>query len=54
MINDFKIYSVSDRYIKFLKDIIPNVYSNKEGSRTHTRKYVGVVFKIEKFYLESR
>lgn len=50
MINDFKIYSVSDRYIKFLKDIIPNVYSNKEGSRTHTRKYVGVVFKIEKFY----
>lgn len=50
MINDFKIYSVSDRYIKFLKDMIPNVYSNKEGSRTHTRKYVGVVFKIEKFY----
>ena len=50
MINEFKIYSVSDRYIQFLKEKYPNVYSNKEGHRTHTRKYVGVVLRIEKFY----
>ena len=49
MINEFKIYSVSDRYISFLKARCPNVYSNKELQRVHTRKYVGIVLKIEDF-----
>lgn len=49
MIHDFKIYSVSDRYINFLKERCPNVYSNKESHRVHTRKYVGIVLKIEDF-----
>lgn len=46
---EFKIYSVSDRYISYLREKFPNVYSNKIDNRTHTRKYVGVVIKIEEF-----
>ncbi len=43
---EFKIYSISDRYIDYLRREIPNVYSNKVGKRVHTRKYVGIVLKI--------
>ena len=46
---EFKIYSVSDKYISFLRENFPNVYSNKIDNRTHTRKYVGVVVTIEDF-----
>ena len=42
----FKLYSVSDEYIEWLRKEFPNVYSNKIDSRTHTRKYLGVVLKI--------
>ena len=42
----FKLYSVSDEYIEWLRKKFPNVYSNKIESRTHTRKYLGVVLKI--------
>lgn len=40
-----KIYSVSDRYIKFLRSDIKlkNVFDNKESNRTHSRKYLGIV-----------
>lgn len=40
-----KIYSVSDRYIEFLRkdNKLKNVFDNKEGHRTHSRKYLGVV-----------
>lgn len=50
MMDSFKMYSISDRYIQFLRDRHPNVYSNKVGNRTHTRKYIGVVLRIEDFY----
>lgn len=43
---DFKIYSVSDKYVEYLRKEEPNVYSNKVDSRTHTRKYVGIVISI--------
>lgn len=43
---DFKIYSVSDEYIEYLRKIVPNVYSNKIDNRVHTRKYVGIVLKM--------
>ena len=43
---EVKIYSVSDAYIEYLRKRNPNVYSNKVGSRTHTRKYVGVVIEM--------
>lgn len=49
MIDNFKIYSVSDKYIDFLRKRVPNVYSNKQQKRTHTRKYIGVALKIEDF-----
>lgn len=47
--NNLKIYSVSDRYIDFLRERNPNIYSNKEGHRTHTRKYIGVVLQMKEF-----
>lgn len=47
--NDFKLYSVSDRYISYLREKYPNVYSNKIDTRIHTRKYLGVVLKLGKY-----
>ena len=47
--DEFKIYSVSDKYISYLREKYPNVYSNKIDNRTHTRKYVGVVITIGEF-----
>ena len=49
MVEEFKIYSISDRYIEYLRVHMPNVYSNKVENRVHTRKYVGVVFRIGKY-----
>ena len=45
----FKLYSVSDEYVEWLRKDFPNVYSNKINSRTHTRKYLGVVLQIGKY-----
>ncbi len=51
--DDFKIYSVSDKYIDYLRAFEPNVYSNKQDSRSHTRKYIGTVLEINqmKYYV---
>ncbi len=38
-----QLYSISDEYISYLRKKFPRVYSNKEDSRVHTRKYLGVV-----------
>ena len=46
---DLRLYSVSDKYIGFLQKEIPGVYSNKEGHRNHTRKYIGVVIVLNGF-----
>lgn len=48
-----QLYSVSDEYINFLKSKFPRVYSNKEDTRVHTRKYLGVVIEIDahKYYI---
>ena len=46
---DFKLYSVSDEYVEWLRKEFPNVYSNKTNSRTHTRKYLGVVLQLGKY-----
>ncbi|MBR2402568.1 MAG: type III toxin-antitoxin system ToxN/AbiQ family toxin [Lachnospiraceae bacterium] len=46
---DFKIYSVSDRYISYLQEKFPNVYSNKMDTRVHTRKYLGVVLQVGEY-----
>lgn len=41
-----KIYSVSDEYVKYLRQFDDKVYDNKEDKRIHTRKYVGIVLTI--------
>ena len=45
----FKLYSVSDEYVEWLRKDFPKLYSNKISSRTHTRKYLGVVLHIGKY-----
>ncbi|MBO4904121.1 MAG: type III toxin-antitoxin system ToxN/AbiQ family toxin [Lachnospiraceae bacterium] len=49
MVEEFKVYSVSDAYISYLREHEPNVYSNKEDNRTHTRKYIGIVIEMNGF-----
>lgn len=46
---EFKLYSVSDEYVEWLRKDFPNVYSNKVNARTHTRKYLGVVLRIDRY-----
>ena len=48
-----RLYSISDEYIAYLRKKFPRVYSNKEETRVHTRKYLGVVIEIEsyKYYI---
>ena len=51
-----KLYAVSDEYIRYLRvaNNIIHVFDNKEGHRTHDRKYVGVVISIGDYqYLSS-
>lgn len=47
---EFRIYSITDRYIEYLQNQYPNVYSNKADHRTHTRKYIGTVMEINDVY----
>ena len=47
---ELKLYSVSDRYIEYLRKTHEHVFSNKIGERTHTRKYVGVALEMRGFH----
>ena len=42
-----KICSVTDGYINYLRTYYPHVYMNKEDTRVHTRKYIGIVLSID-------
>jgi len=46
--SNLRIYSVSDRYIEFLRDDVrlKNVFDSKVDSRKHTRKYLGVALSV--------
>ena len=44
-----KINSMKDGYIEYLSKFDSKVMNTKKGSRSHTRKYIGVVFNIDKF-----
>ena len=44
-----KIYSISDGYVEYLRKTNPNVYSNKIDERIHTRKYIGIVIKVNHY-----
>ena len=48
-----RLYSVSDEYINYLRKKFPRVYSNKENTRVHMRKYLGVVIEMDmyKYYI---
>ncbi len=48
-----KLYYIKDRYIEYLRQFFPRVYSNKEGHRIHSRKYLGTVINIGeiKYYI---
>lgn len=43
------LYSVSDKYIKYLMQFDNKIYDNKEESRTYKRKYIGIVLTINGF-----
>lgn len=43
------LYSISDKYIQYLRNFDSKVYDNKEERRIHTRKYIGVVLNINSF-----
>ena len=51
MSDALRLYSVSDRYIRFLRadQRLYGVYSGKEDTREHTRKYLGVVIHTSGF-----
>ena len=43
------LYSVSDKYIKYLRQFDEKIYDNKEDIRTQTRKYLGIVLTVNDF-----
>jgi protein AbiQ len=43
------LYSVSDKYIKYLRQFEDKIYDNKEEIRTHERKYLGIVLTVNGF-----
>lgn len=43
------LYSISDKYIKYLRQFDNKIYNNKEELRTHERKYLGVVLTVNEF-----
>jgi len=43
------LYSVSDKYINYLRKFDSKIYDNKEEKRVHDRKYLGVVLTINGF-----
>lgn len=43
------LYSVSDKYIKYLRQFDNKIYDNKEEIRTYERKYLGVVLTVNEF-----
>lgn len=43
------LYSVSDKYIKYLRQFDDKIYDNKEDIRTYERKYLGIVLTVNEF-----
>ena len=43
------LYSISDKYIKYLRRFDDKIYDNKEEIRSHKRKYLGVVLTVNEF-----
>lgn len=43
------LYSISDKYIKYLRQFDSKIYDNKEEDRSHGRKYLGIVLTVNEF-----
>lgn len=43
------LYSISDKYISYLRQFDNRIYDNKEDIQTQTRKYLGIVLTINDF-----
>ena len=43
------LYSISDKYIKYLRKFEDKIYDNKEEIRVRTRKYLGIVLTVNDF-----
>ena len=43
------LYSVSDKYIKYLSQFDNKIYDNKEEKRKHERKYIGIVLTVNEY-----
>ena len=48
------LYSVSDKYIKYLRQFDERIYDNKEDIRTQTRKYLGIVLTVNDTWNSTR
>ena len=47
--SELKLYEVSEEYISYISTIEKNVFSSKENDRIHTRKYLGIVYSINRY-----
>ncbi len=43
------LYSISDNYIKYLRQFDDKIYDNKEDIRNYERKYLGIVLTVNEF-----
>lgn len=44
------LYSISDRYIRYLRKFDARIYDNKENMKTYKRKYLGIVLTINELH----
>ena len=40
------LYSLSDKYVKYLRQFDDKIYDNKEDMRVYERKYLGIVLTV--------
>lgn len=45
--NDIKIYEVSETYVDYLAPYSPHLFRNRTQGQKNSRKYIGVVLRIE-------
>ena len=46
--SELKIYEIDEKYVNYLSTIEPHLFHNKKVSQLNTRKYIGVVFMVNK------
>jgi len=46
---ELKLYEISEEYISYIGTVEKNIFSAKENDRSHTRKYLGIVYSINEY-----